>query len=145
MTGGAAIGFAFIVFLLWLGYHRRKAGLPFGMSESGGTKTVVVLGVLVPIVVLSALFVWSDVFVLRATSAPNPKTTRLTVEVIGHQWWWEVRYPGTAAVTANEIHIPAGVRVNLVATTADVIHSFWVPELNRKIDTIPGRRNRIVL
>ena len=79
MTGGAAVGFAFIVFLLWLGYRRRRTGLPFGMSESGGTKTVVVLGVIVPIVVLSALFVWSDVFVLRATSAPNPKTTKLTV------------------------------------------------------------------
>ena len=64
----------------------------------------------------------------------------MTVEVIGHQWFWEVRYPGTAAVTANEIHIPVGTRVNVVATTADVIHSFWVPELNRKIDMIPGRR-----
>jgi cytochrome c oxidase subunit 2 len=65
--------------------------------------------------------------------------------VIGHQWWWEVRYPGTQAVTANEIHIPVGTRVNLVATTDDVIHSFWVPQLNRKIDMIPGRRNRILL
>jgi cytochrome c oxidase subunit 2 len=82
---------------------------------------------------------------MRATSAPDPKTTVLTVEVIGHQWWWEVRYPGTDAVTANEIHVPAGKRVDLVATSADVIHSFWVPKLNRKIDAIPGRRNRIVL
>jgi cytochrome c oxidase subunit 2 len=48
-------------------------------------------------------------------------------------------------VTANEIHIPARTRVNLVAVTGDVIHSFWVPQLNRKIDMIPGRRNRILL
>jgi cytochrome c oxidase subunit 2 len=48
-------------------------------------------------------------------------------------------------VTANEIHIPTRTRVDLVATTDDVIHSFWVPELNRKIDMIPGRRNRILL
>ena len=46
-------------------------------------------------------------------------------------------------MTANEIHIPVGTRVDVVGTTADVIHSFWVPELNRKIDLIPGRENRI--
>jgi cytochrome c oxidase subunit 2 len=145
MTIGAALGFALIVGLLWLGWQRRgKEGLP-GVSETRGAQLVVILGVAVPIVVLSALFVWSDVFVMRATSAPDPATTKRTVEVIGHQWWWEVRYPGTGAVTANEIHVPAGVRVNLVATSADVIHSFWIPALNRKIDMIPGRENRIVL
>src|SRR2546423_929063 len=69
----------------------------------------------------------------------------LTVLVIGHQWFREVRYPGTAAVTANEIHIPARTRVDLEVRTDDVIHSFWVPRLNRKIDTIPGRTNSIVL
>ncbi len=69
----------------------------------------------------------------------------MTVDVIGHQWWWEVRYPGTAAVTANEIHIPVDTRVNVVATTADVIHSFWVPQLARKIDEVPGRQNRVLL
>jgi cytochrome c oxidase subunit 2 len=146
MTGGAAIGFAFVVFLLWLGWHRRRReGLPLGGGDRRGTWYVVVLGVGVPIVLLSALFVWSDVFVLRATSAPARGSTALTVEVVGHQWWWEVRYPGTRAVTANEIHVPAGERVALVGTSADVIHSFWVPRLNRKIDLIPGRENRIVL
>jgi cytochrome c oxidase subunit 2 len=146
MTAGAAIGFSIVLFLLWLGWHRRnRTDLPGGGGERRGTTLVVVLGVVVPIVVLSALFVWSDVFVIRATSAPAPGSTALTVEVIGHQWWWEARYPGTNAVTANEIHIPAGERIEVVGTTADVIHSFWVPRLNRKIDLIPGRRNRIVL
>ena len=65
--------------------------------------------------------------------------------VIGHQWFWEVRYPGTAAVTANEIHIPARTPVRLEVRTVDVIHSFWLPELNRKIDLIPGRTNSILL
>jgi cytochrome c oxidase subunit 2 len=83
--------------------------------------------------------------IVRDTDAPQAATTRLTVEVIGRQWFWDVRYPGTAAVTANEIHIPARTRVDLVAETADVIHSFWVPELNRKIDMVPGKRNRILL
>jgi cytochrome c oxidase subunit 2 len=69
----------------------------------------------------------------------------LTIQVVGRLWFWDVRYPGTSVVTANEIHIPARTRVNVVATTDDVIHSFWVPQLNRKIDMIPGRRNRVLL
>jgi cytochrome c oxidase subunit 2 len=65
----------------------------------------------------------------------------LTIEVIGHQWWWEVRYPEQQLVTANEIHIPVGQPVTLKLTSADVIHSFWVPELHGKRDLIPGRVN----
>src|SRR5262249_32593926 len=86
-----------------------------------------------------------DLFVIRATEAPAADATRLTVLVVGHQWWWEVRYPGTKVVTANEIHIPVRTPVRLEVRTADVIHSVWVPELNRTIDTIPGRTNAIVL
>jgi cytochrome c oxidase subunit 2 len=69
----------------------------------------------------------------------------MRIDVTGHQWWWEVRYPGTDAVTANELHIPTGTSIDLVVHTADVIHSFWVPRLNRKIDTIPGQDNHILL
>ena len=82
---------------------------------------------------------------MRSTAAPSAKSTRMTVRVIGHQWWWEVRYAGSKAVTANEIHIPVGVPVDVVGTTDDVIHSFWIPQLNRKIDLIPGRSNRVLL
>lgn len=102
-------------------------------------------GIALPLVVLVALFVIADVFLIRTTRAPAQGATDMTVEVVGHQWWWEFRYPGHPAVTANELHIPTGTRVEIVATTADVIHSFWVPALNRKIDMIPGSRNRIEL
>jgi cytochrome c oxidase subunit 2 len=146
MLAGATVGFASIVVLLALGWARRnRAGLPGVGTERRETGLVVLLGVVVPIAVLVSLFVYSDVFVMRTTAAPRKGTTALTIRVIGHQWFWEVRYPGTKAVTANEIHIPIGVRVNLVGTTADVIHSIWVPELNRKIDLVPGRTGRILL
>jgi len=146
MLGVSAFGFAVIVFLLVLGWVRRdRASLPFGGGERAGTAIVVGAGIFVMIALLSALFVWSDIFVLKTTEAPAASSTRLTVKVIGKQWFWEVRYPGTAAVTANEIHIPVRTRVNLEGTTADVIHSFWVPELNRKTDMIPGQVNRILL
>ena len=147
MLAGSAIGFGSIVLLLVLGWTRRnRPGLPGGStSERTETGLVVLLGVVVPMTVLLALFVYADVFVMRSTAAPKPGSTELTIRVVGHQWFWEARYAGTDVVTANEIHVPVGSRVNLVGTTADVIHSFWLPSLNRKVDLIPGRENRILL
>ncbi len=117
----------------------RHPGLPLvGEREDVSGGLVVLFGIAIPIVALVALFAVSDVYLVSQSSPPDPRSTAMTIDVIGQQWWWEVRYPGTQAVTANEIHIPTGTRVNVVATTADVIHSFWVPELNRKIDMIPG-------
>jgi cytochrome c oxidase subunit 2 len=146
MLGGSAVGFAVVVALLWLGYARRsKPGLPRGVGDRGATRLLVGLGVALPIVLLVALFVWSDLVVMSSTAAPRRSSTRLAVQVIGHEWWWEVRYPGARVVTANEIHIPVRTRVYISSSTADVIHSFWVPELNRKIDMIPGYTGHIVL
>jgi cytochrome c oxidase subunit 2 len=67
----------------------------------------------------------------------------LTIEITGHQWWWEIRYLDADASnifsTANEIHIPVGVPVTFNLRAADVIHSFWVPNLSGKKDLIPGK------
>ncbi len=147
MLGAAAIVFFGALAMLVLGWLRRRSpGLPrFGEREDINERMVLLFGIAVPVVVLVVLFAISDVWLVGKTSPPDPRTTALTVDVIAHQWWWEIRYPASGAVTANEIHIPAGTRVNVVATTGDVIHSFWVPGLNRKIDTIPGRRNRVLL
>jgi cytochrome c oxidase subunit 2 len=147
MLIGAAIGFGSILLLLFLGWSRRnRPGLPGGStSERAETGLVVLLGVVVPMVALLSLFVYADVFVMRSTAAPRPGSTELTIDVVGHQWFWEARYAGTRVVTANEIHIPVVTRENLVGTTADVIHSVWLPALNRKVDLIPGRENRILL
>jgi cytochrome c oxidase subunit 2 len=146
MMAVAWAGLALVVGLIALGWvHRKKRGLPFGGGEKAGTALVIGLGVVMPIVLLVTLFVYSDIFVIKSTAAPDPRTTQRTVQVIGHQWFWEARYAGTNAVTANDIHIPAGVRVLVAGRTADVIHSFWVPELNRKIDLIPGQPNTVLL
>jgi len=146
MMAVAWLGFGLVVVLLFLGWVRRnRASLPFGGGERAATALVIGLGVAMPIVLLSALFVWSDIFLIRSTDAPSRGSTKLTVRVTGHQWYWEIKYPGTRAVTANELHIPVRTRVRVVGTTADVIHSLWVPELNRKIDLIPGRDNVVLL
>jgi cytochrome c oxidase subunit 2 len=69
----------------------------------------------------------------------------LEINVTGHQWWWQVEYPSGPVVTANEIHIPAGVPVRLTLTSRDVIHSFWVPQIAGKVDLIPAKSNTLTL
>jgi cytochrome c oxidase subunit 2 len=147
MLGGAWIGLAVVVVLLVVAWHRRGArdGADEKAAERRGWFVVIGAGMALPIAVISVLFVVSDVFMIRTTQAPAASATRRTVLVIGHQWWWEIRYPGTRAVTANELHIPVRTPVRVEVRTADVIHSFWVPELNRKIDAIPGKTNAIEL
>jgi cytochrome c oxidase subunit II len=147
LLGGISFGFSVICGLLvaaWL--RRRRADVPGGGDpDRVGWGVVLTLGFLIPIVGLAALFLYADIFVIRGTQAPAAGTTQLTIKVISRQFWWEARYPGTTAITANEIHIPVRTRVNVLFTTGDVIHTFWVPELNRKIDAIPGQTNRVLL
>jgi cytochrome c oxidase subunit II len=145
--GGLALVTGMLVWA-WVRRGRRGFGAGPGDPHPGERPAwfvVVGMGVVFPVAVVVALFIVSDWGIINVTEAPAASSTAMTVEAVGHQWYWEFRYPGTKAVTADEMHIPVDTRINLVATTADVIHSFWVPELNRKIDTIPGQRNRILL
>jgi len=74
------------------------------------------------------------------TQAKAPEGS-LQVEVVGHQWWWEFRYPDLGIVTANELYLPAGRTVNFKLETRDVIHSFWTPQLGGKRDLITNKVN----
>ena len=81
----------------------------------------------------------------RALAWPINAQEPLTIEVTGHQWWWEFRYrdsvPSNWLSTSNELHIPVGRPVRVILLSNDVIHSFWVPELHGKQDALPGHRN----
>ncbi len=72
----------------------------------------------------------------------KPPANALTIEVIGHQWWWEFRYPEQGVVTANELWVPTGRPIHLVMHSADVIHSFWIPRFGGKRDVNPVPRSR---
>lgn len=72
-------------------------------------------------------------------------TDALTVEIVGHQWWYEIHYPDGGVRTRDELHIPVGRQVELRLTSSDVIHSFWVPELGGKMDMLPDGTNSLVL
>jgi len=69
--------------------------------------------------------------------------TIVPLVITGHQFWWEVEYPGSKVITANEIHIPTGKRLSVRLESKDVLHEFWVPQLTRKESNVPGQPNHI--
>jgi len=146
MLAAAIVVFAGVLLLIALSVvRRRREGFPMlGTDEQKLDRLVVAFGIVIPVLALAALFYIADIGVVKATDAPAPGQTRLTIRVIAKQWFWEARYPD-GAVTANEIHIPAGTPVKVVLTSPDVIHSFWVPELNKKVDAVPGHPNTLEL
>lgn len=116
-------------------------------ADTRGPGMVIGAGVAFPVVVLSALLLWSTWQSAALTAQSSLQSLKIAVG--GHMWWWSVRYPNPAGgpdiVTANEIHIPAGEPVYLGLTGVDVIHSFWVPALAGKRDMIPGQVNGLTL
>jgi cytochrome c oxidase subunit 2 len=130
--------------LLW---RRRVPGIE-GLSSvplerSGSGLPFIYVGVVLTFIALLAYTIW-NYKVLAATATP-PADSAFTVAITGHQWWWQVDYEATGGAppftTANELRIPVGKPVKVELGTADVIHSFWVPALTGKTDTIPGQHN----
>lgn len=141
----AAIGIATVVCVV-LGWvllrYRARPGAPVPRQTRGHTG-LEIAWTLAPALVLLVIAVPTIQVVFRTQGAATPGA--LEVVVRGWQWWWEFRYPDLDVVTANELHLPAGRPVVLRLEGADVIHSFWVPQLGGKRDVIPGRTNQITL
>src|SRR5215216_8092241 len=100
-------------------------------------------GIALPLVVIGIVFGYS-IYTLARIENPQSKAP-VKIEIVGRRWWWEVKYPDQGVTTANEIHIPVDVPVQVQLQSADVIHSFWIPELHGKMDLIPTRINNITL
>ena len=135
--------------LLYAAFHRRRhAGTPVvdvPRESHRGALAWVLWSVLATVLVLLAFLV-VDLYTARSLAALE-RPRAMHVKVNARQWWWEVQYvdsvPSRTLTTANEIHIPVGRPVLVELTSADVIHSFWVPNLHGKRDNIPGARNRL--
>jgi len=144
LTIGASLIFVLVMVLLALALRRRPPETkPFnaGLWIIGG-------GVVFPVLVLSALMVYASVRTSQLTTRPDPRDG-LVISVTAKLWWWEVRYrdptSGRDILLANEIRIPQGRPLTLALSSADVIHSFWVPELAGKVDMVPGRLHHLHL
>ncbi len=125
--------------------RRAASGDPAAHPVASGATglTWIYVGLPLTILALVIFLVWT-LEVMAAIDSPSRRPA-LTLEVSGHEWWWGVRYlgqpPRAAFATANEIHVPVGQPVLVRLIGADVIHSFWVPALTGKTETIPGRVN----
>jgi cytochrome c oxidase subunit II len=139
-VGGGLIFLLVMTLALYGVYGRRR--------EINAQRWIIGGGLVFPAVTLVVLLVYSLAVGNRAMT-DGTSADSLRIHVIGKQWWWEVRYqqPGSdeRIVLANEIRLPTNQAVELVLSTADVIHSFWAPALAGKMDMIPGRTTRLRL
>lgn len=119
-----------------LRFHRKSdSEMP---KQIHGDTRLEIAWTLAPAIVLAVVFVLTYQTLMAMASVPRDS---MQVKVTGHQWWWEVEYPDLGIVTANEIHIPVAQSAQFNLESKDVIHSFWIPELNGKTDLVPGKKN----
>ncbi len=122
---------------------REKPGDTSIPKQIHGNTQLELAWTIIPIILLMFIFVPTWQVIFKHSREPSPDA--LKVQVIGHQWWWEFVYPELGINTANELHLPENREVSLEITSADVIHSFWVPRFGGKMDALPGVINRLVI
>jgi cytochrome c oxidase subunit 2 len=136
----AVIYVVVLVAAAWALTRRRHVGDDLPRTTQALTRSVAAATVLTAIVLV--VFTVSSVVAGRGLTSPTGPGA-ITVDVIGHQWWWEFQYrdvtPSDFVTSPNELHIPVGVPIHIKAISRDVIHSFWVPNLHGKRDLIPGQ------
>ena len=143
IVAASIVGFlvlAGMAYILWR--YRERPG--HTAQQIHGNTTLEITWTVIPIFILIAIAIPTIVWIAGTTADPDEDA--LHIEAVGHQWWFEFRYPGLGPdgedlVTANELRIPVGRQVAITLEAKDVIHSFWVPQLVGKTDMVPGRTN----
>jgi cytochrome c oxidase subunit II len=130
-------------------YRQRPGDSQHEPAQIYGSNQIELSWTVIPILIVVMLFLTTARVIIGTQAIPKPKNT-LNVTVIGHQYWWEYRYPDSGIVTANELHVPVSSPAHpeptyLTLTSADVDHSFWVPRLAGKMDLIPNHVNTMWL
>ena len=140
LFGVSAVVYVLVLLALWWALTRTRREADAAPQTTARINRVVGLLTVVTTLTLVGLVTASALSDHRLTSPSGPGA--ITVDVIGHQWWWEFQYhnitPSQWVTSPNELHIPVGVPVVVRAISTDVIHSFWVPNLEGKRDLIPG-------
>ena len=150
-SGVAGLGFvvveAILLYTIFRFKHKddaqlTKATLP---KQVEGNRLLEIIWTIIPAVLLLIIFIYtvSTLWAIKVRPSQIPPDTQVVnINVIGHQWWWEFRYPDLGITTAQELHVPVDSLVFITVDSADVIHSFWVPQMGGKIDVIPGHLNQ---
>lgn len=132
-----------VVIACWLAIRGSESA----RARLATTTSILTCGIVFPALILTALLGYS-VWLTHASVQRSGVGSAISIEVVGEQWWWRVAYvglDGRPVASANEIRLPAGRPVDFVLRSADVIHSFWVPNLGGKVDMIPGRTTHLRL
>ena len=138
-----ALIFAIVIvaFVLAIFVFSTRVGEAAPPSQASSDLTLEVAWTLGPALVLLMISIPTVRTIFRSQPAVSPAGA-LEITVVAHQWWWEFDYPD-GVKTANEIHIPTGQPIRLHLLSADIIHSFWVPQLGGKRDVVPGQINEL--
>jgi cytochrome c oxidase subunit 2 len=144
ITGGIFLVVGGLLAVVLYRFRARKDDPVGEPAQIYGSTTIELAWTVIPVLIVVVLFLTTARIIFAIQDAPKPKTA-LDVTVIGHQFWWEFRYPEYGVVTANELHIPvsskAAAATFLKLTSADVNHSFWIPQLAGKTDLIANHVN----
>ena len=133
------IFFLVVFFIFYYAFRYSVKKRPETPSQLEGSERVEYFLGLVA-VIITGVFIYLTLTTIQKIQT-IPEDPKPFLEITGHQWWWEARYPESGVITANQIHIPTGKKILLKLNSADVIHSWWVPQLGRKLDMIPGNDN----
>jgi cytochrome c oxidase subunit 2 len=149
------LGITAVIFVLVAGlgayalvrFRRRRGDDGREPPQVYGSHQIEVAWTVVPLLIVVVLFLVTARYIYGIERRPA-SANALEVTIVGHQWWWEIRYPTLGIVTANELHVPVSDAASSTSTyvtleSADVIHSFWIPQLAGKMDVIPNKTNRI--
>ena len=135
-------GFVFVFvegILLWTIFRYRRRSDSDRPEHVHGNTTLEILWTAIPALILAFIAVPTVRTIFKTQAVA--RADALQVEVIGHQWWWEFKYPQYKITTANELYLPVGRTVNFSLRTQDVLHSFWIPQMGGKRDLITNHTN----
>ena len=136
---GASLVLLAVVWLWLEAAARPGSTVDNRQARRVGQRWLVGGGLVLPFAAIGTLLMFGIPAGQRMMPGPGGAGEVLRIEVTGHQWWWEVFYPESGIRLRDELHIPVGVPVDIHLTSADVVHSFWVPRLAGKLDALPGR------
>ena len=146
ISAGIFLGVSALLIFALIRY-RARAGEATEPPQVFGSTQIELAWTIIPVLIIVALFLGTARVLFSVQDARKPGTA-VDVTVVGHQFWWEFHYPQYNVVTANEMHVPVSSTASprptfMKLTSADVIHSFWVPQLAGKTDLLPNRVNEM--